>query len=109
MLLLGVRSIDEEGVKERIKHYRSYATDATRNAGHPQSQSTAKSIFFVTFLLLAAFNVINIVIAFLLCVLAFIGVKVLNETFIEVLVARHCDVGRNDSNRPSTRNNWNIQ
>ena len=79
VLLLGVRSIDEEGVKERIKHLGLMPLMQREMQVIPSRSRLIKSIiFFVTFLLLAAFNVINIVIAFLLCVLAFIGVKVLN-------------------------------
>lgn len=79
VLLLGVRSIDEEGVKERIKHLGLMPLMQREMQIIPSRSRLLKSIiFFVTFLLLAAFNVINIVIAFLLCVLAFIGVKVLN-------------------------------
>ena len=79
VLLLGVRSIDEEGVKERIKHLGLMPLMQREMQVIPSRSRLIKSIiFFITFLLLAAFNVINIVIAFLLCVLAFIGVKVLN-------------------------------
>jgi len=79
VLLLGVRSIDEEGVKERIKHLGLMPLMQREMQVIPSRSRLLKSIiFFVTFLLLAAFNVVNIVIAFLLCVLAFIGVKVLN-------------------------------
>ena len=79
VLLLGVRSIDEEGVKERIKHLGLMPLMQREMQVIPSRSRLLKSIiFFVTFLMLAAFNVINIVIAFLLCVLAFIGVKVLN-------------------------------
>ncbi len=79
VLLLGVRSIDEEGVKERIKHLGLMPLMQREMQVIPSRSRLLKSIiFFITFLLLAAFNVINIVIAFLLCVLAFIGVKVLN-------------------------------
>ena len=79
VLLLGVRSIDEEGVKERIKHLGLMPLMQREMQVIPSRSRLLKSIiFFVTFLLLAAFNVINIVIAFLLCVLAFIGVRVLN-------------------------------
>ncbi len=79
VLLLGVRSIDEEGVKERIKHLGLMPLMQREMQVIPSRSRLLKSIiFFVTFLLLAAFNVMNIVIAFLLCVLAFIGVKVLN-------------------------------
>ena len=79
VLLLGVRSIDEEGVKERIKHLGLMPLMQREMQVIPSRSRLLKSIvFFATFLLLAAFNVINIVIAFLLCVLAFIGVKVLN-------------------------------
>ena len=79
VLLLGVRSIDEEGVKERIKHLGLMPLMQREMQVIPSRSRLLKSIiFFVTFFLLAAFNVINIVIAFLLCVLAFIGVKVLN-------------------------------
>ena len=36
-------------------------------------------IFFTTAILLAAFNVINVLTAFLLCVLGFVGIKILKS------------------------------
>ena len=60
VLLLGVRSIDEEGVKERIKHLGLMPLMQREMQVIPSRSRLLKSIiFFVTFLLLAAFNVIN--------------------------------------------------
>ena len=79
VLLLGVRTIDDEGVKERIKHLglmplwkESYKTIPSR------SRLLKSLIFFSIAIGLTAFNIMNIVVAFLLCVIAFISIKVLN-------------------------------
>ncbi len=79
VLLLGVRTLDEHGVRERIKHLGLMPLMERDLQTIPSRSRLIKSlIFFTTALSLAAFNVINIVIAFLLCVLAFISIRVLN-------------------------------
>ena len=79
VLLLGVRTIDDEGVKERIKHLGLMPLRERDLQTIPSRSRLLKSlIFFATAIALTAFNVINIVVAFLLCVIAFISIKVLN-------------------------------
>ena len=79
VLLLGVRTIDDEGVKERIKHLGLMPLMARDLQTIPSRSRLLKSlIFFGLAIGLTAFNVINIVVAFLLCVIAFISIKVLN-------------------------------
>ena len=79
VLLLGVRTIDDEGVKERIKHLGLMPLMERDVQTIPSRSRLLKSlIFFTTAIALTAFNVMNIVVAFLLCVIAFISIKVLN-------------------------------
>jgi di/tricarboxylate transporter len=79
VLLLGVRTIDDEGVKERIKHLGLMPLMERDLQTIPSRSRLLKSlIFFVAAITLTAFNVMNIVVAFLLCVIAFISIKVLN-------------------------------
>ncbi|MDB9907362.1 SLC13 family permease [Gammaproteobacteria bacterium] len=79
VLLLGVRTIDDEGVKERIKHLGLMPLMERDLQTIPSRSRLLKSlIFFAAAIVLTAFNVMNIVVAFLLCVIAFISIKVLN-------------------------------
>jgi di/tricarboxylate transporter len=79
VLLLGVRTIDDEGVKERIKHLGLMPLMERELQTIPSRSRLLKSlIFFTAAIALTAFNVMNIVVAFLLCVIAFISIKVLN-------------------------------
>jgi len=79
VLLLGVRTLDDEGVKERIKHLGLMPLMERELQTIPSRSRLIKSLlFFGTAIALTAFNVMNIVVAFLLCVLAFISIKVLN-------------------------------
>ena len=79
VLLLGVRTIDDEGVKERIKHLGLMPLMERDLQTIPSRSRLLKSlIFFAVAIALTAFNVMNIVVAFLLCVIAFISIKVLN-------------------------------
>ena len=79
VLLLGVRTIDDEGVKERIKHLGLMPLMERDLQTIPSRSRLLKSlIFFTTAIALTAFNVMNIVVAFLLCVIAFISIRVLN-------------------------------
>ena len=79
VLLLGVRTIDDEGVKERIKHLGLMPLMERELQTIPSRSRLLKSlVFFGLAIGLIAFNVINIVVAFLLCVIAFISIKVLN-------------------------------
>ncbi|MDB4056540.1 SLC13 family permease [Gammaproteobacteria bacterium] len=79
VLLLGVRTIDDEGVKERIKHLGLMPLMERDLQTIPSRSRLLKSlIFFTAAIALTAFNVMSIVVAFLLCVIAFISIKVLN-------------------------------
>ncbi|MDB0070576.1 SLC13 family permease [Gammaproteobacteria bacterium] len=79
VLLLGVRTIDDEGVKERIKHLGLMPLMERDLQTIPSRSRLLKSlIFFTAAIALTAFNMMNIVVAFLLCVIAFISIKVLN-------------------------------
>ena len=79
VLLLGVRTIDDEACKERIKHLGLMPLMERDLQTIPSRSRLLKSlIFFTAAIALTAFNVMNIVVAFLLCVIAFISIKVLN-------------------------------
>ena len=79
VLLLGVRTLDDEGVKERIKHLGLMPLMERELQTIPSRSRLIKSLFlFATAIALTAFNIIDIVVAFLLCVIAFISIKVLN-------------------------------
>ena len=79
VLLIGARDIGEESTKKMIKHLglmpimeRSLQTIPSR------SRLLKSTLLFIIAIALAAFNVVDIVIAFLLCVLGFLRMKVLN-------------------------------
>ena len=79
VLLLGVRTIDDEGVKERIKHLGLMPLMERELQTIPSRSRLLKSLIFFSIAIgLTAFNIMNIVVAFLLCVIAFISIKVLN-------------------------------
>ena len=79
VLLLGVRTKDDEGVKEKIKHLGLMPLMERELQTIPSRSRLLKSlVFFGLAIGLTAFNVIDIVVAFLLCVIAFISIKVLN-------------------------------
>ena len=102
VLLLGVRTIDDEGVKERIKHLGLMPLMERDLQTIPSRSRLLKSlIFFTAAIALTAFNVMNIVVAFLLCVIAFISIKVLNgnlyrniEWPVVVMLAAMIPVGK---------------
>jgi di/tricarboxylate transporter len=72
-------TIDDEGVKERIKHLGLMPLMERDLQTIPSRSRLLKSlVFFALAIGLTAFNVIDIVVAFLLCVIAFISIKVLN-------------------------------
>jgi di/tricarboxylate transporter len=74
-----VRTIDDEGVKERIKHLGLMPLMERDLQTIPSRSRLLKSLIFFSLAIgLTAFNVIDIVVAFLLCVIAFISIKVLN-------------------------------
>jgi len=79
VLLLGVRTLDDEGVKERIKYLGLMPLMERDLQIIPSRSRLIKSLLlFGTAIVLTVFNVVNIVVAFLLCVIAFISIKVLN-------------------------------
>ncbi len=79
VLLLGVRTKDDEGVKQKIKHLGLMPLMERELQTIPSRSRLLKSlVFFSSAIGLTAFNVVDIVVAFLLCVIAFISIKVLN-------------------------------
>lgn len=79
VLLLGVRTKDDEGVKQKIKHLGLMPLMERELQTIPSRSRLLKSLVFFSLAIgLTAFNVIDIVVAFLLCVIAFISIKVLN-------------------------------
>jgi len=79
VLLLGVRTKDDKGVKEKIKHLGLMPLMERELQTIPSRSRLLKSlVFFGLAIGLTAFNVMDIVVAFLLCVIAFISIKVLN-------------------------------
>lgn len=79
VLLLGARDIDEESTKKMIKHLGLMPIMERNLQTIPSRSRLLKSILlFIIAIALAAFNVVDIVIAFLFCVLGFLRMKVLN-------------------------------
>ncbi|KRO40629.1 MAG: citrate transporter [SAR86 cluster bacterium BACL1 MAG-120920-bin57] len=79
VLLLGVRTKDDEGVKQKIKHLGLMPLMERELQTIPSRSRLFKSLVFFSLAIgLTAFNVVDIVVAFLLCVIAFISIKVLN-------------------------------
>jgi len=79
VLLLGARDIDEESTKKMIKHLGLMPIMERSLQTIPSRSRLLKSILlFIIAIALAAFNVVDIVIAFLFCVLGFLRMKVLN-------------------------------
>ena len=79
VLLLGVRTKDDEGVKQKIKHLGLMPLMERELQTIPSRSRLLKSLVFFSLAIgLTAFNVVYIVVAFLLCVIAFISIKVLN-------------------------------
>jgi len=79
VLLIGARDIGEESTKKMIKHLGLMPIMERSLQSIPSRSRLLKSILlFTVAIALAAFNVIDIVIAFLICVLGFLRMKVLN-------------------------------
>jgi len=79
VLLIGARDIGEESTKKMIKHLGLMPIMERSLQTIPSRSRLLKSILlFTVAIALAAFNVIDIVIAFLICVLGFLRMKVLN-------------------------------
>tara|TARA_B100001029_G_scaffold178945_1_gene186851 strand:+ start:30 stop:1793 length:1764 start_codon:yes stop_codon:yes gene_type:complete len=80
VLLLGVRDTDKEDVAAKINHLGLMPIRSREISTLPSRSRFLKAvIFFMTSILLAAFNVINVLTAFLLCVLGFVGIKILKS------------------------------
>ena len=80
VLLLGVRNTDKEDVIAKINHLGLMPIRSREISTLPSRSRFLKAvIFFTTAILLAAFNVINVLTAFLLCVLGFVGIKILKS------------------------------
>ena len=80
VLLLGVRNTDKEDVNAKINHLGLMPIRSREISTLPSRSRFLKAvIFFTTAILLAAFNVINVLTAFLLCVLGFVGIKILKS------------------------------
>ena len=80
VLLLGVRDPDKEDVSAKISHLGLMPIRSRDISTLPSRSRFLKAvIFFTTAILLAAFNVINVLTAFLLCVLGFVGIKILKS------------------------------
>ena len=80
VLLLGVRNTDKEDVAAKINHLGLMPIRTRDISTLPSRSRFLKAvIFFTTAILLAAFNIINVLTAFLLCVLGFVGIKILKS------------------------------
>ena len=80
VLLLGVRDPDKEDVSAKINHLGLMPIRSREISTIPSRSKFLKAvIFFTTAILLAAFSVINVLTAFLLCVLGFVGIKILKS------------------------------
>ena len=80
VLLLGIRNTDKEDVTAKINHLGLMPIRSREISTLPSRSRFLKAvIFFMTAILLAAFNVINVLTAFLLCVLGFVGIKILKS------------------------------
>ena len=80
VLLLGVRDPDKEDVSAKINHLGLMPIRSRDISTLPSRSRFLKAvIFFTTAILLAAFNIINVLTAFLLCVLGFVGIKILKS------------------------------
>ena len=80
VLLLGVRDPDEEDVSAKINLLGLMPIRSREISTLPSRSRFLKAIiFFTTAILLTAFNVINVLTAFLLCVLGFVGIKILKS------------------------------
>ena len=80
VLLLGVRNTDKEDVTAKINHLGLMPIRSREISTLPSRSRFLKAvIFFTTAILLSAFNVINVLTAFLLCVLGFVGIKILKS------------------------------
>ena len=82
VLLLGVRDLDEEDVTNKIKHLGLMPLRQRELQTIPSRSRLLKGlIFFSTSIALVAFNVLPTAAAFLLCVLGFARIKIIDSNF----------------------------
>ena len=82
VLLLGVRDLDEEDVTNKIKHLGLMPLRQRELQTIPSRSRLLKGlIFFTTSIILVALNVLPTSAAFLLCVLGFARIKIIDSNF----------------------------
>ena len=82
VLLLGVRDLDEEDVTNKIKHLGLMPLMQRELQTIPSRSRLLKGlIFFITSILLVSFNVLPTAAAFLLCVLGFARIRIIDSNF----------------------------
>ena len=82
VLLLGVRDLDEEDVTNKIKHLGLMPLRQRELQTIPSRSRLLKGlIFFSTSIALVAFNVLPTAAAFLLCVLGFARIRIIDSNF----------------------------
>ena len=82
VLLLGVRDLDEEDVTNKIKHLGLMPLRQRELQTIPSRSRLLKGlIFFFTSITLVAFNVLPTAAAFLLCVLGFARIRIIDSNF----------------------------
>jgi len=80
VLLLGIRDPAEEDVIAKMNYLGLMPIQSRDISTLPSRSRFLKAlIFFTSAVLLAAFNVINVITAFLVCVLGFVGIKILKS------------------------------
>ena len=82
VLLLGVKELDDEEVKSKIKHLGLMPIrEREIEVVSSRSRLLKGMIFFLSSILFVAFEVLSPTIAFLLCVLCFARIKIINSNF----------------------------
>ncbi len=82
VLLLGTRDLEEEDVTNKIKHLGLMPLRQRELQTIPSRSRLLKGlIFFITSISLVAFNVLSTATAFLLCVLGFARIKIIDTNF----------------------------
>ena len=82
VLLLGVRDLDEEDVTNKIKHLGLMTIRQIELQTIPSRSRLLKGlIFFMTSIILVAMNILPTAAAFLLCVLGFARIKIIDSNF----------------------------
>ena len=82
VLLLGIRDLDEEDVTNKIKHLGLMPLRQRELQTIPSRSRLLKGlIFFTVAICLVAFNVLSTAAAFLLCVLGFARIKIIDSNF----------------------------